>query len=112
THDEWVTYHGTQGEANGDAMSQWLHLTPRERKRRHVHVGYNEDLCFHLDGSYYVPDGCWDSDELPEEDTVDEVTTIAKISSGGSSLQLNLTRELKALGLDRGDRVEVTLRRI
>ena len=40
------------------------------------------------------------------------VTAIVKIAANGNALSINCTRELRTLGLDRGDIVRVTFERI
>ena len=37
------------------------------------------------------------------------VNTLVRVSSAGNSLVLNMTKELRALGLDRGDYVRVAI---
>lgn len=45
--------------------------------------------------------------EYPEE-----ISSILKVVGNGNALAVNCTREIRALGLDRGDRVKVTFEHI
>lgn len=40
------------------------------------------------------------------------LTTTKMITKNGTSLTINITKEIKQLGLERGDYIEVTIRRI
>ena len=44
--------------------------------------------------------------------TVDRLEIIGRISAHGNSLNINVTREVKIMGLGRGDIVKVTIERI
>lgn len=39
------------------------------------------------------------------------ITTVKKITRGGNALNLSITKEAEALGLDRGDWVEITIKK-
>lgn len=41
-----------------------------------------------------------------------EVTTTAEVTARGNSLGLSITRQLRQIGADRGDLVEITLRKV
>ena len=43
---------------------------------------------------------------------ISKLEIIARISAHGNSLNINVTKEVKILGLGRGDLVKVTLERI
>lgn len=40
------------------------------------------------------------------------LTTTKMITKNGTSLTINITKEIKQLGLDRGDYIEVTIRKV
>ena len=41
---------------------------------------------------------------------MNEIRTVKKIILNGTALTVSITKELKQLGLDRGDAVEITLK--
>lgn len=43
---------------------------------------------------------------------IDRLEIIARVSAHGNSLNINVTREIKLMGLGRGDLVKVTIERI
>ena len=43
---------------------------------------------------------------------IDRLEIIGRVSAHGNSLNINVTREVKLMGLGRGDLVRVTLERI
>ena len=48
--------------------------------------------------------------EDPTSDTMtEEITTTKMITKNGTSLTINITKEIKQLELDRGDLIEVTI---
>ena len=50
--------------------------------------------------------------EDPTSDTMtEEITTTKMITKNGTSLTINITKEIKQLELDRGDLIEVTIRK-
>ena len=49
---------------------------------------------------------------IEEEEASDRETFTARVSAHGNSLNINCTEYIHRMGLDRGDRVEVTLRRV
>lgn len=53
----------------------------------------------------------WLSDMLRDEVDVTEVSAVRKIVSNGSGYCISITKEVEALGLHRGDDVEIILRR-
>ena len=53
----------------------------------------------------------WGDVEEDEDDRIQEVTVDLKISAYGHSLVLRVTDQAKILGVDRGDIVQVTIRR-
>ena len=44
--------------------------------------------------------------------SLNEVTTTKIVRQNGTSLTINITRELRTMGIDRGDAIEVTIKRI
>lgn len=52
----------------------------------------------------------WEAE--PVEDHLKSITATLKVGQHGNALSLSCTKELKALGLDRGDMVRVTFERI
>lgn len=49
----------------------------------------------------------WEGDKAPKE-----ITATLKVAANGNGLMIACTKEMRALGLDRGDMVEVTFRRL
>jgi len=43
---------------------------------------------------------------------IDRLEIIARVSAHGNSLNINVTREVKLMGLGRGDLVKVTIEKI
>jgi len=43
---------------------------------------------------------------------IDRLEIIARVSAHGNSLNINVTREIKLMGLGRGDLVKVTIEKI
>ena len=43
---------------------------------------------------------------------IDRLEIIARVSAHGNSLNINVTREIKLMGLGRGDIVKVTIEKI
>lgn len=53
----------------------------------------------------------WDDVEEDEDDRIQEVSADIKVGTSGHSLILTITDQARMLGVDRGDIVEVTIRR-
>lgn len=54
----------------------------------------------------------WEAEPVTDADRPARVVCTKRISSQGTSLVITVTPEARMLGLDRGDSVEVTIRRI
>lgn len=56
--DEFLTVCDTLEEANKEASFQWGHLTPREKKERHIYVAHVENTAEYLhDWAFDEEDG-------------------------------------------------------
>lgn len=101
----------TLEEANRYAEREWSRLTAFDRKNRHVWVGEDRtgDYGKEIDGAIccdlWAVEGGFDSN-------LSEITAQLRVTKQGNSLALNVTREVKALGVNQGDFVEVTIRRL
>lgn len=106
----------TLEDANRFAESEWSRMTKYDRKGRRVWVGEDrtgeygtEDDNGVVNCDLWVVEGGFDSDSISNPS---EITATLRIARQGNSLSLNVTREVKAIGADYGDLVEVTIRRL
>ena len=106
----------TLEDANRFAESEWSRMTKYDRKGRRVWVGEDrtgeygtEDDNGVVNCDLWAVERGFDSDSISNPS---EITATLRIARQGNSLSLNVTREVKAIGADYGDLVEVTIRRL
>lgn len=114
---DWEVF-DTQEEAERAAEMVWNHKKDREKDAAEI---FEVCECDDLDDDGN-PSDSWVFDEHIVRDFVAdwndakalpmEVTATKKISPNGTGLAVLITKEARMLGLDRGDLVEITLRRV
>lgn len=98
----------TLKEAEDAAEYKWDHLTDREK------AAYSEPGCYFMVIEGEISEG---GDigtiirDFTEEERITEWTGTKKIGLSGTSLTVAITEACRILGLERGDIVEVTIRR-
>lgn len=99
----------TLKEAMDEAEIAWDHLTDREK------VAYSGPGCYFMVIEGEISEGgdigTIIRDFTEPEERITEWTGTERISSQGNSLSVSITKACRLMGLDKGDVVEVTIRR-
>ena len=103
---DYIHFHSSADDAMKDADAQWYDLGPKERGRCSVIAAKVDPDSFGENGDFL--EILWDSGSR----VLSEWRGMKTVRMSGTSYTVAITEACRALGVERGDMVEITVRKV